>query len=163
MFLLTFIFQYMLEMYGNMFLMLGMGILAVIIGIVLTHKGFKRDGDGYMTYGQGLGLAVISMTVAGFFAGLLSFLYISLVDPSVPEKIADASIEMAYNMTERMGGEIDDATEDMLETQRQEAIDKGANFIGTVLGAGFMYLIMGLIFGLIISAFTKNNHPEQVY
>ncbi|MBW3544146.1 MAG: DUF4199 domain-containing protein [Bacteroidetes bacterium] len=162
-FLLTFIFQYMLEMYGNMFLMLGMGILAVIIGIVLTHKGFKRDGDGYMSYGQGLGLAVISMTVAGLLAGLLSFLYISFVDPGVPEKIADASIEMAYSMTERMGGEVDDATEDMLEAQRQEAIDKGANFVGTVLGAGFMYLIMGLIFGLIISAFTKNNHPEQVY
>lgn len=162
-FLLTLIFQYILGMYGNIFFMLAMGILAVIIGIVLTHKGFKRDGDGYMTYGQGLGLALISMTIAGLLAGLLSFLYIIFIDPQIPQKIADASTEMAYSMVESMGGEIDDATEEKLEAQRQEAIDKGASFTSTVLGAGLTYLIMGLIFGLVISAFTKNNHPEHVY
>lgn len=162
-FLLTLIFQYIMGMYGNVFFMMFMGVLAIIIGIILTHRGFKREGNGYMSYGQGLALAVISMAVAGFLAGLLSFLYMQFIDPEIPVKMADASIDTAYAMAERMGGEIDDATEAKLEEARTEAIAKGVSFSSTVLGTALIYLCFGLFWGLIISAFTKNNNPEQVY
>lgn len=162
-FLITLIFQYILGMFDNIWLMTAMGVLAVIIGIVLTHRGFKSEGDGYMTYGQGLGIAVISMTIAGLLGGLLSFLYITLVDPTIPEQQADAAAEMTYSMTERFGGEVTDELEAQIEEQRQSTIENGGSFLYLVLASAGAYLVMGLIFGLIISAFTKNNHPEQVY
>src|SRR5690606_8621772 len=110
-------------------------------------------GDGYMSYGQGLGLGVYVAGLAGIISSIFLYLYLTLIDNSmiaiIMEKTrrdmeasgrGDDEIEQALSMTEKM------MTPEMI-------------VIFAILGS----LLMGLVFSLIISAFTKNSNPEAEY
>ena len=133
-----------------------LGIVAYviyIIGIVWAHKTYKESGDGYMSYGQGLGLGMIVTGVAGLVSSLFSYFYLKFIDDSMLSEILnqsrialeeqgmdDEQIEQALAMTQKF------TTPEML-------------MIWGVFGA----LLMGLIFSLVISAFTKKTNPELQY
>jgi hypothetical protein len=159
---ITIIFSYVLGLYTSWIVSV-LGLLAGIIGIVLTHKGFKRDGNGYMKYSQGLILAIVLSAVAGLVAGLVSFIYINFVDPTIPEKMAEATVEMQYKVFEMIGGEITDEQEAQIEASREQVINDTGSFLNTIVYPPLIYGIGGLILGLIISAFTKENDPEVEY
>src|SRR5258706_15031343 len=52
-----------------------------IVLVVLAHKSFKDNGDGFMTYGQGFGIAFIAFLVAILVGGIFMFIYSNFVDP----------------------------------------------------------------------------------
>ncbi len=127
--------------------------LITIGGIIWAHKSYKEMGDGYMSYGQGLGLGVYVAGLAGIISSIFLYLYLTLIDNSmiaiIMEKTrrdmeasgrGDDEIEQALSMTEKM------MTPEMI-------------VIFAILGS----LLMGLVFSLIISAFTKNSNPEAEY
>ncbi len=127
--------------------------LIIIGGIIWAHRSYKETGDGYMSYGQGLGLGVVVSGLAGLISSIFLYLYIKLIDSSmiglIMEKarrdmeakgLGDDEIEQAMSVTEKM------MTPEMI-------------VIFGIIGA----LFMGLIFSLIISAFTKNTNPEAEY
>lgn len=157
-FIFTLIFQYILEIYMAWWIML-IPVAGYIIAIIMTHKTYKEEGDGFMTYGKGLGLATILGAVAGLVVGLLSFFYVNVVDPTIPEKQADAAAEVQMEMMESMGvsgSEVDEA----MDEQRASAIATARNpllFIGAQILSG---LAFAFFLSLIISIFTKNNNPE---
>lgn len=124
-----------------------------ILGIIWAHKTYKESGDGYMSYGQGLGLGMIVAGVAALISSLFSYFYLKFIDDSMLGEILnqsrialeeqgmdDEQIEQALAMTQKF------TTPEML-------------MVWGLLGA----LLTGLIFGLVISAFTKKNNPELQY
>src|SRR5690554_1567266 len=71
-----------------------LGIVAYviyIIGIVWAHKTYKESGDGYMSYGQGLGLGMIVSGVAGLISSLFSYFYLKFIDDSMLSEILNQS------------------------------------------------------------------------
>lgn len=113
--------------------------------VVFAHKSFKDSGDGYMSYGQGLGVAFITIMVSVIIGGIFSYVYTSFVDTNVLEEVWQKTAE------------------DMeAQGQSQEAIDMAISWTKKLfwpiyfIGAGFMALIVGLI----VSIFTKNSNPE---
>lgn len=124
-----------------------------ILGIIWAHKTYKETGNGYMSYGQGLGLGMIVAGVAGLISSLFTYFYLKFIDDSMLGEILnqsrialeeqgmdDEQIEQALAMTQKF------TTPEML-------------MVWGLLGA----LLTGLIFGLVISAFTKKNNPELQY
>lgn len=125
-------------------------VMAAII--FFAHKYFKENGDGYMTIGQGVGI--------GFWAGLIStlisspftYIYIKFIDSSFIQNIKDKQIE------EMQGRGMSD-----------EQIDQAMQFAGAFMSAESILimgivggLIMCVIFGLVVSLFTKNTPPEAI-
>ena len=125
--------------------------LILIGGIVWAHRKFKDEGDGYMSYGEGLGLGAIASGVAGAFNGIFIFLYTSFVDP-----------EFFANMMEEIRIQFED------QGFSEEQIDQMMNMTETVqspafqlFGTLFGYLFLGFIFSLIIAAITKKKNPAE--
>jgi hypothetical protein len=126
---------------------------SLIIGIVLTHRAFKDENAGFMSYGQGLGIGSVLGMIAGLISGIFNFIYLSFIDTGlIQRQMEQARIEME-----------DQGLPD-------EQIDQSMQFFEMIMTPGMM-LIMGIlgalffafVFSLVISAFTKNNHPEHVY
>ena len=158
---LIIVFIYVLNNIGSMALQILIGLISTIIGIYLTQKSFKDQGDGYMTYGKGLIIAIAMMAVAGLVASLINLIYVKFVDPQIAEQIVDISIEKAYEMTERFGGDTD-ALDAQFEGKREEMIADQTNFINILWGS-LTYAFFGLIVGLIVTIFTKNKPAELEY
>ena len=124
-----------------------------LIGIVivfLAQKYYKDNGNSFMSYGQGVGIAFWTGLLCAGIASIFSTIYINFVDPEFVNRIRDkaladmeakgtpeAQIEMAMKMVSYMTSPM-------------------ALFI---FGLVFT-IIMMLVIGLILSIFTQKPRPE---
>ena len=122
----------------------GISILVTIGVIVLGHKYFKDNGDGYMSYGQGFGIAFLAILVSTIISMVFSYIYINFIDQSV----FDAVWEKASADMEEKG-------------QNQEAIDMAMEWGRKLF---WVFYLIGGIFGgaivaLIVTIFTQKKRP----
>jgi uncharacterized ion transporter superfamily protein YfcC len=127
------------------------GFIAIALTIaivVFAHKNFKELGDGFMSFGQGVGLTVIAMIVSTILTLIFTYLYLTYLNPSMFEEIW---IQNAEDMAAK--------------GQSEEQIK-----MGTEWGKKLFYIIyvvvgpfFGLIIGLIVSIFTQKKRPEQAF
>jgi uncharacterized protein (DUF697 family) len=121
--------------------------------IFLAQKYFKDNGDGFMTYGQGVGISFWVGLVSGAIGAIFFLLYVKFIDPSFITMIKDKQIQK------------------MEEAGRsQEQIDQGMKIAGIFMTPIAMSLIrfIGGIFGnvvtgLLVSIFTQKKGPEQAF
>ena len=119
---------------------------------ILAHNAFKKEGDGFMSYGQGLGIGVILAIVAFLLSSIFSVIYTNIIDPEYPERIQ----EKVINQLEERG---------LTDEQIEAALGFAEIFQNPIL-----VIIFGLVFGvfftfiftLIISAITKKSNPEPM-
>lgn len=130
-----------------------LGFLSYVIliaGIVVAHNTFKRDGDGYMTLGQGIGIGMWITLVAGVISSVFSYLYLRFIDDSVIQKAMD---EAVTQMEER--GMPDDQIDQAMKIT-EKFMQPGAMMIIALI----TMLILGFIVSLIVSAITKKTNPQ---
>lgn len=120
----------------------------VVLAVVFAHRNFKEGGDGFMSYGQGLGVAMVTVIISTILSGLFMYVYMNFVDISAWDAIWEK------------------AEEDMIaQGQSDEAIEMGLSWgkklfwIIFPLAAAFW----GLIIGLIVSIFTQKKSPETAF
>lgn len=147
----TFIF--ILDAGGNKMLNGLVSFFSLVIGIILTHKAFKNENNGFLSYGQGLGLGSVLGLISGILMGIFLFIYLSFVDASM----LDAEIEAARYQYEELG-----MSDDQID-QSMTVLEYVLTPLGYGLSAAMSSLFYAFILSLIISAFTKNNNPEHVY
>ncbi len=128
------------------------GIVFSAVIMFLAHKEFIKDGDGYMSYKQGLGIGTLMSVVGSSINAVFMFVYIKFINTSFVDVIREQQImEM-----EKRG---------MKDAEIEQAMKIAEMFIGPVAMAIFS-IIFGILFGfilaLIISAFTKKVNPEFV-
>jgi hypothetical protein len=118
--------------------------------IYMAQKYFKDEGDGFMSYGQGVSIS--------FWAGLIStviytpifYIYIKFIDGGFVEAIKNKQIEEMQN-----------------KGMSDEQIDQAMSFAGAFMSPEAM-LVMGffggiifiLICGLIVTIFTQKTNPQ---
>ena len=127
------------------------GILIPIGGIYLAHSAFKKMNDGYMTYGQGLGIGVLLSVVSGIIGVVFNYLYKAFIDPDLQAQIVEgvrAKMEAAGNMSD---AQIDQAVS-MTTKFSTGPISIAIGLVASVL--------LGLIVSLVVAAITKNPKPE---
>jgi FtsH-binding integral membrane protein len=125
--------------------------IVVIVLIVLAHKYFKDNGDGYMSYGQGIGIAFWYGLVSGVIGSIFTYIYVKFVDTTFMDNIRDQQLE-AF---EKQG---------MSDAQIEQAMQFSSMFTKPE-----MMLVMGLIggiilsvvVGLIVTIFTQKKSPEM--
>lgn len=126
---------------------------AILIGgIVLAHRYFKQHNGGFMSYGQGLGIATIEGVVIGLLSGVFRYIYITFIDPQYMQTVMN-SLRAKFEAEGKMSDE-----------QVDQAVQMAQKFSGTgplsivfaVLGTAFFAFLLALL----ISAITKRNRPE---
>jgi Protein of unknown function (DUF4199) len=113
--------------------------------LVLAHKNFKDTGNGYMSYGQGLGIAFVAMMVSMILNFIFMYVYTSFVDPGV--------LEAVWQKT---------ADDMAAKGQSQEVIDTAIGWTKKLFWVFYFIFasFFALIVGLIIPIFTQKRNPE---
>ena len=129
-----------------------LGIIFSIGVIYLGHKAFKDEGDGFMSYKQGLGIGTLISLYAAILSSIFTFIYVSFVDDLMLQNIRE------QNIAEMEARGLSPAQ-----------IDQAMQFSSIFMSPGFI-LIMGVIMGtllgfilsLVIGAITKNPNPQMI-
>jgi|SRR6478736_1487593 len=124
--------------------------LFIIVGMVMAFKYFKSHHNGFMTYGQGLGIGTLMSLIMGLLTSIFMYIYIKFVDPGMMNRV----MEMQRSQMEERG--MDDA-------QIDQAMEMASKFTSPELMIVFGtlgFVFVGFIIALIISAIMKNARPE---
>ncbi|MBA4144748.1 MAG: DUF4199 domain-containing protein [Azospira oryzae] len=124
--------------------------LFVAGAIFLGHKYFKDNGNGYMSIGQGVGIAFWTGLISSVISSIFTFVYAKFIDSGFIDAIKDKQLEEMEN-------------KNMSPEQIEQAMKITSSFMtpevflimGIVMG-----IIGSVIVGLIVSIFTKNANPE---
>ncbi len=123
----------------------------VMAGIIyMAHKEFKELGDGYMSYGKGLGIGTLTSVISSAVSSIFTYVYVKFINSDYTTELLDIT---RYKMED--------------EGQSDEQIDMAMGIVEkfmtpeAMLGMGlFMGVLFGFIISLIVSAITKNNDPS---
>lgn len=127
------------------------GYVPFIILMFLAHKAFKNEGDGFMSYSQGLGIGTLMALVSSIVSGIFTYVYIKFIDTSFFENMQDKMIEQ-WEEQGLTDAQIDQALEmtSMFSTPE-------LTFVFGIVAAVFF----GFIISLIVSAITKNSNQAM--
>ena len=126
------------------------GYVVLIVLMVIAHKTFKNEGDGFMSYSQGLSIGTLIALVAALISTPISYLYVKFFDSSFLQVIKDKQIEDM-----EQGGMSDAEIESAMEIA---STFMTAEFIFPI--AFVFFIFFGFIISLIVSIFTKNSNPQ---
>ncbi len=118
--------------------------------IFLAHKEFKDLGDGYMSYGKGLGIGTLTSAISGAVSSIFSYVYIKFINTDYTTELLD--ITRFKLEDEGQGDEQIDMAMEMMEKFMSPEIMFAMGL--------FMAIFFGFIISLIVSAVTKNNDPS---
>lgn len=125
--------------------------IVFIAFIFLGQKYFKDNGDGFMSYGQGLGIGLWISAVSGVIGSVFMFIYIKFIDDSMLQQIAEKS---RYDMEER----------GMTDEQIEQAMKFASMFMSptAMLVMGIIgSIFIGFIISLIVTIFTQKKDPSM--
>lgn len=124
------------------------GSIFTIILLVFAHKEFKDRGDGFMTYGQGVGIGFWSAVVATVVAGLFTYVYSNIIDPATMENFYEAQ---RIKMEEQ----------NMPDDQIDIAIEWTKKLFWVFYAFGG--IVGGLVLALIVTIFTQKKNPAPPF
>ncbi len=119
------------------------------VGIYLAMSDFKKENQGFMSYGQGLGLGTLKCGIVGLISGAFSFLYMKFIDTTISDQIMKKAVE---DMEKK--GLPDEQIDQAMEYSKM-FMSPGMMFVFAVIGTIFI----GFILSLIISAILKKDKP----
>jgi hypothetical protein len=125
-----------------------------IVVIVLAHKYFKDNGNGFMEFGQGFGIGFWVVLISSIVSSIFSYVYMKFIDPTYSQMILDKSIEKMEEAGNMSDAQIDQAMEFTAKFMTPEAMVG----MGIVMG-----LLFGCIIALLVTIFTKKSNPETSF
>ncbi len=117
-------------------------------GITWTIYHFKNQkNNGYLRYGQGVGLSVLTGLVTGILSAIYMVIYMKYINPGLIEEIMEKSYEQ---MTDQ----------GLTDAQIEQAMEISSMFMTPTIFAAtsiVSWVLISLIIGLIASAFMKRD------
>ncbi|MES2517585.1 MAG: DUF4199 domain-containing protein [Bacteroidota bacterium] len=123
--------------------------LIIGVGIYIALTDFRKENQGFISYGQGLGLGVLQSAIVGIISGFFTFGYMKFIDPSITDQMLKKAVE---EMEKK--GMPDDQIEQAMEYSKM-FMSPGALFIFGLFGT----ILVGFILSLIIAAIVKKDKP----
>lgn len=133
-------------------------LFLVFVGLV-AYFGIQHRNEegGYMSFGKAWVYSMQVFVITGIIATIFNLLLYNVIDPELPELLADQSVENAESMMRNFGMP-EEQMDEALEKTRTDTLDRF-----TVMGSikGLLYgLIIYAILSLISGAIIKKNEPE---
>lgn len=125
----------------------------LIAGIVYAQLSFRKSLGGEMTYGQALGVGLLSLVFASVVSGIYTYLMYAVIDPSLQEQLRIITEQRIIEQ-----GKVSDEQLDMVVEMTTKFQKPAILAVMGVLGGAFF----GLIISLITAIFTKKNPSDEV-
>ena len=132
-------------------------LLAMGFGMFKAMDEYKLSHQGYISYGQGLGLNTMLAAVAAVISTTVSLLYTTFIDNSAMKKMLDMQKEKMVEQWEKQG---------MSEKQIDDALEMTDKMAGVMQNPGIMFVsgvftitLIGFIIALVITAIRKKDKP----
>lgn len=129
-------------------------IAILIAAIVLIQLHYRKMLGGYISYGQSLVIALLSMLFAAIPIALFTYILYKFIDPGLLDQIRMMTEEKLMEQGKLSQEQIDAAMAVSSKFQSPLLIS---------LGQLFNVPIMGLIIGLITSIFIKKESPDKIF
>lgn len=130
-----------------------LGIAIMIAAVVLIQLAYRKQLGGAMTYGQSLGIAVLSMICASIITAVFTYILYKFIDPGLLEQIRMATEEQMYQR----------GLPDEQISAAMAVTSKFQTPAIIAIGSVFSMALMGLIFGAIAAIFTKKQSPDTIF
>jgi uncharacterized membrane protein len=134
----------------------GLVSLVIMVGlIILFGIQYRNEIGGFMTFGAAFNFSFISMVISGVVSLIGIMLLYQVVDPSLPQVLADEAFQTSLKTMERFGANPDALPPAQLEDMRKATADS-FTLMGQIKGFGFL-LIFYAIVALILAAILKKR------
>jgi len=133
-------------------------IVGLIVGMALMFLAAKKTRDekgGFIPFGEALIPAFVTSAISSFIGIVFFYILINLIDPSLKEIMAEATLDSSRNMFEMAGMPEDEILEELEKIEDQDSNSLTSIFISFLTSV----LIMGLPLSVIIAAIVKKNDP----
>jgi len=124
----------------------------MIIGIALAQINYRKSLGGFMSYGQAVGLGLLTMVFASIITGFFTYLLHTVIDPSLQDQLRLTIEEQLVKQGNVPEEQMDMAIE-MATIFQKPAI----MFVMSIFGGAFV----GLLISLITSIFTQKKPTED--
>lgn len=122
------------------------GIAVAMISLaIITYR--DKDNGGWLSFGRGVVIALVTALISGAITGVFSILYITVINPEYIEIVREATIAKIEN-----DGGNDQAIE-MATKMTDMMLNPVSMFFFSIMGSA----IFGLIIGLVVSAIVKRE------
>ncbi|MFM6942820.1 MAG: DUF4199 domain-containing protein [Aquirufa sp.] len=128
------------------------GIWSLVLSVTVSYlclREYREQNEGFMSYGQGLGLATLLGAISGLVAGGFNYIYIQFIDNSVIQRQMDIARERMED--QGMSASQIQSAEEMTSM----FMNPGMQFVIVVI----MSIIFNFFLGLIVSAVVKREKP----
>lgn len=120
--------------------------------IYLAHKNFKDNGDGFLSFGQGMSITFWISIVSSAIYSVFFYIYIKFLDSTFVEMIKDKQMEEMQ-------------AKGMQEEQIDQAMKMASMFMSPEVMSIFS-IVFGVIFiliiGIFITLFTQKKDPNAI-
>ncbi len=125
----------------------------LLIGVILAQLGYKKVLGGEMTYGQALGVGVMTVIFASVLGSIYTYLLYTIIDPSLQEQLRLFTEQQIIEQGRVPEEQLDTVLEMTAKFQKPWIIS-----ISAIFGSA----LIGLIISLITAIFTKQNPSDEV-
>ncbi|MDR7132147.1 cbb3-type cytochrome oxidase subunit 3 [Algoriphagus sp. 4150] len=137
------------------------GFVSLVISAALViyfGSQYRNEQGGFMTFGTAFNFSFISLVISALIGTIGMILLLLVVDPSLPQVLADITFQTALDTMEKFGASADSLPPEQLEEMRKATLDS-YTIIGQLKGLGFIlifYAIVALILGAILKKRDKS-------
>ena len=126
-----------------------LGLIILVVGMVYAMRDFKDQNEGFMSYGQGLGLGTLIAAISGLLGATFMMFYTQFIDTNLMRSTMDKTREGF----EKQG---------MSDAQIESAMEVSEKMMspGILFAMGvFVSILFGFIIALIVAAIMRRNRP----
>lgn len=137
---------------------LGVIMLLVFIGfIIYAGINYRNQIGGFIPFGKAFQHGFIALAVAGLIGTACNLLLFTVIDPELPQKLADVTIEKTAAMMEGFGVSGEQLDEQLAKMKEEMPAKFGpVGLLTQYMWSLIFYAVLALISGLIV----RKNQPE---
>jgi hypothetical protein len=138
----------------------GIFMILLFLGLLIyAGINYRNEIGGYLSYGKAFQHGILVLAISGLINLIFNGILYNVIDPELPQKLTDVTIEKTTEMMQGFGApedKIDEATEQM-------KVDMPARytFVGLIKGY-FWALIIYVIVSAVSSLIVRKNQPELI-
>lgn len=140
------------------------GLIALAIFFILIFyfgKQYRADQGGFISFGSAFNFSFIAIVISGLITLVGQILLYHVIDPALPEVLADLAFETSLSAMESFGANPDSLTPEQLQDIRDRS---ASGFTLTGQLQGFLFgLIFYAIIALILGAILKKRDKSLDY
>jgi len=124
--------------------------LFIAVLMYFAHRAYMDQGNGFMSYGEGLKIGVLMTVVGSLISNIFSYIYVTFVDDSMIQKIMDITEQKMLD-------------KGLSDAQIDQAMSMTEKFMTPIVmfPIAFIFTVFfGFIVALVVSAITKKADPS---